>query len=94
MKISWSRRAAEHLAAIRKYIEEDNPEAAQRVALRIIECLRQLAGQPMMGRPGRVRGTRELVISGTPYVAPYRVKRGALEIIAVFHGRQKWPKSL
>jgi toxin ParE1/3/4 len=94
MKISWSRRAAEHLAAIRKYIEEDNPEAAQRVALRIIECVRQLTAQPMMGKPGRVRGTRELVISGTPYVAPYRLKRGALEIIAVFHGRQKWPKSL
>jgi plasmid stabilization system protein ParE len=47
-----------------------------------------------MGRPGRVLGTRELVVPDTPYVIPYRVRRERLELIAVFHGRQKWPGRL
>ena len=40
---------------------------------------------------GRVAGTRELVVPGTPYVIPYRLRTDRLEIIAIFHGRQKWP---
>lgn len=94
MRIAWSRRAAAHLVAIRDYIEEDNPEAAERVARRIRDAVGRLAHQPLIGRPGRVRGTRELVITGTPYIAPYRIKRGVVEMIAVFHGRQKWPRLL
>ncbi len=47
-----------------------------------------------MGRPGRVLGTRELVVSETPYVIPYRVRQDRLELLAVFHGRQKWPLRL
>jgi toxin ParE1/3/4 len=47
--------------------------------------------QPAMGRPGRIAGTRELVVPDTPYVIPYRVRRERLELIAVFHGHQKWP---
>lgn len=92
MRIVWSRRAAAHLVAIREYIEQDNAKAAELVALRIRDAVQQLARQPLMGRPGKVRGTRELVITGTPYIVPYRVKRGVLEMIAVFHGRQKWPR--
>ena len=94
MKVVWSRRAAAHLIAIQEYIEQDSQDAAQRVAERILECVDRLQEQPLTGRPGRVRGTRELVIAGTPYVAPYRVRRDVLEMIAVFHGRQKWPKRL
>jgi toxin ParE1/3/4 len=94
MKITWSRRAVAHLAAIRGYIEQDDPGAAERVARRIAECVERLAAQPLLGRPGRARGTRELVITGTPYIVPYRLKRNGLEMIAVFHGRQKWPRLL
>jgi toxin ParE1/3/4 len=47
-----------------------------------------------MGRPGRVLGTRELVIPDTPYIIPHRVRRERLELIAVFHGHQKWPSKL
>jgi toxin ParE1/3/4 len=43
-----------------------------------------------LGRPGRAVGTRERIVPDTPYVIPYRVRRGRLELIAVFHGRQKW----
>lgn len=62
MKIVWSRRAAAHLVAIREYVEQDNPEAAGRLARRIREAVEQLARHPLMGRPGRVQGTRELVL--------------------------------
>lgn len=94
MKVVWSRRAAAHLVAIQEHIEHDSQDAARRVAERILECVDRLQEQPLMGRPGRVRGTRELVIAGTPYIAPYRVKGDVMEMIAVFHGRQKWPRRL
>ena len=84
MRIVWSRRALQHLAEIRRYIAKDHPQAARGVAARILEGVDLLAGQPHMGRPGRVIGTRELVVAGTPYVIPYRVKEDRLELIAVF----------
>lgn len=92
MKIVWSSRAVQHLAAIWNYIGKDSPDAARRVAARIQESVDLLAANPDMGRPGRVVGTRELVVPHTPYLVPYRVKEGRLELIAIFHGRQKWPK--
>jgi toxin ParE1/3/4 len=45
-----------------------------------------------MGRPGRVPGTRELVVSDTPFILPYRVRDSAVEILAVFHGARQWPE--
>jgi toxin ParE1/3/4 len=92
MKIVWSRRAIRHLVAIRGYIAEEDPGAAGRTARRILQAVELAANQPHIGRPGRVMGTRELVVAGTPYVMPYRVREERLEIIAVFHGRQEWPE--
>jgi len=91
MKIVWSRRAIRHLTALRDHIAENSPDNAAAVAQRIINCVELLADHPQMGRPGRIFGTRELVITGTPYIAPYRVRGERLELIAIFHGRQKWP---
>ena len=54
-----------------------------------------LRTQPEVGRPGRVLGTRRVsVVPDTPYVIPYRIRRARLELIAIFHGRQKWPAKL
>lgn len=64
------------------------------IANRILRAVELLQTQPEMGRPGRISGTRELVVPGTPYVIPYRLRRQSLELIAVFHGRQKWPAKL
>ena len=94
MKVVWSRRAVGHLAALRQYIERDNPAAAREVAERVLGAVELLQEQPHMGRPGRVLGTRELVVPGTPFLIPYRVRGERLELIAVFHGRQKWPARL
>jgi toxin ParE1/3/4 len=90
----WSPRAVGHLADLRAYIAQDNPAAAGRVAETILVAVERLAEFPNAGRPGRVTGTRELVISGTACVIPYRVRGDRLEIVAVCHGRQRWPARL
>jgi addiction module RelE/StbE family toxin len=94
MKIVWSRRAIRHLVHLREYIAKDSDQKAALVASRILKAVELLQTQPDMGRPGRVVGTRELVVPDTPYVIPYRVRQDRLELTAVFHGRQKWPTKL
>jgi toxin ParE1/3/4 len=94
MKVVWSRRAIRHLVSLREYIGKDSEQSATLVALRILHAIDLLQAQPGMGRPGRVLGTRELVVPDTPYVVPYRVRQERLELIAVFHGRQQWPPKL
>jgi toxin ParE1/3/4 len=94
MKVIWSRRAIRHLAALRERIAEHSGHNAALVAQRILKAVDLLQTQSGMGRPGRVAGTRELVVPGTPYIIPYRVRRERLELIAVFHGRQRWPEKL
>ena len=94
MTVVWSPRAISHLAHLRAYIARDNPTAAGRVATVVLTAVERVAELPNLGRPGRVSGTRELVVPGTRYVIPYRLRGDHLEIIAVFHGRQRWPKRL
>ena len=91
MTVVWSPRAIGHLADLRAYIARENPAAAGRIGLTLLAAVERLATLPNLGRPGRVSGTRELVVSGTPYVIPYRLRGDRLEVIAVFHGRQRWP---
>jgi plasmid stabilization system protein ParE len=59
---------------------------------RIRDAVSRLARFPASGRPGRVAGTRELVIAGTPYIVPYRVTGDAVQIITILHGAQRWPE--
>ena len=94
MKVVWSRRAVQHLIALRDYIAGNSPQNAAAVAERILHSVELLSTQPQMGRPGRVVGTRELVVPDTPFIIPYRMRGGSLELIALFHGRQRWPKKL
>jgi addiction module RelE/StbE family toxin len=94
MKVVWSRQAIRHLVYLREYIEKDSEQNAALVAKRILQAVDLLKTQPQMARPGRVLGARELVVAETPYIIPYRVRRERLELIAVFHGRQKWPAKL
>ena len=95
MTVVWSPRAIGHLADLRAYSARENPGAAAHTARTLLAAVDCLAALANLGRPGRVSGTRELVVPGTRYVIPYRVRGVArLEIIAVFHGRQRWPKRL
>jgi toxin ParE1/3/4 len=94
MKIVWSRRALRHVVSVRQHIEKDSEQSAAAVAGRIPKAVELLQSHPGIGRAGRVLGTRELVVPETSYVIPYRVRGGRVELIAVFHGRQKWPHKL
>jgi toxin ParE1/3/4 len=91
MIVRWSPEAAADFAAIVEFIRKQNPSAAERVAHRIYDAVISLAAFPKQGRPGRTKGTRELVFSPLPYVAVYRVKDEAVEIARVLHGSQRWP---
>ena len=90
MRVRWLRVALANLEAEADYIAEDNPAAAGRLVQRIFRAVDLLAKNPSMGRPGRVSGTRELVVADTPYIVPYRVRANAVEILRVFHAARKW----
>jgi toxin ParE1/3/4 len=75
-------------------IAEDNQTAAYAVHEAILRQVGRLAEHPRIGRPGRVKGTRELVVSGTPYIVAYRVAGQDVTILRVLHGAQQWPKQL
>jgi len=76
------------------HIAAEDRQAAARVARRVREAVEHLAKYPEAGRPGRVEGTRELVVPDTPFVIPYRVAARRVEILRVFHSSQQWPGEL
>ena len=92
MEVRWLDDALADVTEIYRYIAADNPRAAGRVVERIQAAVRLLADLPHRGRPGRWPGTRELIIPGTPYIVPYRVKGDLVEILRVFHGARRWPE--
>jgi toxin ParE1/3/4 len=76
------------------YIAADNPRAAYRMHGEIRRQTGVLAAHPQAGRLGRVPGTRELVITGTPYIAAYRVTNDKATILRLLHGARRWPRAL
>ena len=93
MRIRWLRTALANLNAEAEYIARDNPAAAARMVATIASAVERLVEHPAMGRPGRVSGTRELIVPDTPYIVPYRVRRNAVEVLRVFHAARRWPSS-
>ena len=73
------------------YIETENPRAAVHVDEAIVSAARRLVDFPESGRPGRIAGTRELVIPRTPYIAAYVAMADRIRILRVLHGAQMWP---
>jgi toxin ParE1/3/4 len=94
VRVEWSVRAQLDVLDIADYIEVDNPAAAIAVYREIHQQVAALAAHPRMGRRGRVRGTRELVINRTPYVAAYRIMGDVARIVAVRHSARRWPGAL
>jgi addiction module RelE/StbE family toxin len=90
--IRWTRRALRRLDEIGVYIAKDNPRAAQQTVTKIFATIMAITDHPERGRPGRVKGTRELVIPGTLYIAPYRINGSHIEILTILHSAQNWPK--
>jgi toxin ParE1/3/4 len=91
-RIKWLDIAVDDLEEIADYISQDNPETARRIVKRLWTAAKSLADQPEIGRPGRIHGTRELVVSNTPFVVPYRVVGSEVEILRVLHGSREWPE--
>jgi toxin ParE1/3/4 len=91
MKVIWSLTAERNLDAIWEYIAQNNLDAADRMIARLREASGYLSDHPLMGRTGRARGTRELVVSGTPHILLYRPLRSHVDVARVLHGAQDWP---
>ena len=92
MRVKWLRQALRNLDDEANYIAGDNLAAAQLVVQRVLEAVALLAEQPGMGRPGRVPGTRELVVLRTRYIVPYRVRGQTVEVLRVFHTSRRLPE--
>lgn len=90
-RIRWLKTALKNLNDEAAYIARDSPKAAKELVKRVLDGVDALAEHPAIGRPGRVPGTRELVITDTSYLVPYRVKGRTVEILRVFHGSRRWP---
>lgn len=89
--IEWTEQATGQLDQAHDYIALSNSEeVAVRITMQIVTSIQQLATYPMSGRSGRVPGTRELVISNTPFIAAYAIDQDRIVILAVYHGAQKW----
>lgn len=91
MKICWLEKAAIDIEEAYEFILIDNPLAAGKEMDKVLEAVKRLSENPGMGKAGRVAKTRELVVSGTPYIVIYRVKGNRLEILRIFHGARQWP---
>lgn len=95
MKLEWSLLAVADREQIFDYIEADNPRAAIAVDDLIQEKVERLLQFPLSGRPGRVEGTREVIITGTPYIAAYRITTDeTIRILRVLHGARPWPEEI
>ena len=90
MKIAWTETVRQDLHEIFAYIAEEKHRAARALLAEIKERVTVLQNNPQLGRKGRVEDTRELVLTGTQYLLPYRVKNQQIQILAVFHTSKKW----
>ena len=93
MTIDWTTNAKAQLLRLDDYIFERSPKGTERVVDDIYDAVNLLQNLPFLGREGRVKGTREIVISKTSYVVAYRIQRETIQILAVIHGAQRWPET-
>ncbi|EGV18988.1 type II toxin-antitoxin system RelE/ParE family toxin [Thiocapsa marina] len=91
MKIVVSPETRDDLLKIVLHMASDNPDAARPLLKRLRSRITDLEDTPHIGRPGRVPGTRELVIPGTAYIASYQVSGDQLQILRVYHRARQWP---
>lgn len=94
MRLVWSPFALADRDEIFSYIEVDNPRAAAELDERIASAVHRLLRFPESGRPGRVAGTRELVVARTPYIAVYAVTSDRVRLLRVLHGARMWPEDM
>lgn len=91
--VLWTSPAINHLAALHAYLAESTVAVADSQVAIILNVTSSLGDIPGKGRTGRRRGTRELVVLGTPYIVAYRVTNRNITILAVIHGARTWPRN-
>jgi toxin ParE1/3/4 len=91
MQVQWTVSAGLDREAAIDYIAQDSLSAALNQLDEIDGQTDRLADYPKLGRPGRVKGTRELVVNRTPFIVVYRIKGEMVQILRVLHGAQQWP---
>jgi plasmid stabilization system protein ParE len=91
MQVRWLRKAVRNLDDEATYIAADDAKAARLVVKRVVDAVAMLEGQPGLGRPGRVPGTREVIVAKTRYIVPYRVRGTTIEVLRVFHTSRRLP---
>lgn len=91
MQVRWLRKALRNLDDEATYIAADDARAARLVVKRVLDAVAKLEAQPGLGRPGRVPGTRELIVAKTRYIVPYRVRGTTVEVLRVFHTSRRLP---
>jgi len=94
MKVRWLSAAQRGLRDAIDDVAERNFDAAVGLSETIKASTARLAATPNIGRPGRIQGTRELVIGRTPYLVAYRVSEDTVTIVRFLHGARRWPKRL
>lgn len=92
MRVKWLKRATSSMDKAMAYIAQEDDEAARAISDYIHARVESLQEQPHQGRPGRIFGTRELVIDKFPFIVPYRVKGDEVQILRVFHTSRKPPQ--
>jgi len=91
VRILWTEGANSNLDQVEEYIAQDNPPAAVAAVNKIIEAAQMLSDYPTIGKRGRERGTRELVVAGLPFIIIYVAHQEELVIIRVLHTSMKYP---
>lgn len=92
MNIILAPEAIADLDDICMFIADDDPQRALALLARIEKRIEQLRDNPSLGRPGRVPGTRELVVPRTPFIVPYQMTGAMIEVLRVYHGARQWPE--
>lgn len=93
MKLRYTPRAMLDIAEIHDYIAQENPVAARRAIQLVRDAAGTLPDNPLVGRAGRVTGTRELAIGRFPFVLAYRVSSDEVQILSVIHTARMWPEN-
>jgi addiction module RelE/StbE family toxin len=93
LKIEWTETAQSQLLALDAWLFERSSTGAEHVVNRIFEIVGSLDRFPLAGRPGRVGGTREMVVPSTSYIIAYRIHKETLQLLAIMHGAQRWPRT-
>ena len=92
MHILWFKKARNDLFEIYDYLSEESLSLAEQTCDEVKKRIEKLAGLPHIGRPGRVSGTKEFVLNNLPYIIPYRMREGRLEILRVYHTSRRAAK--